>query len=211
MTRAVPNVSRPPRHLALAGLAVCGVLAGGFLGGTTNAVNGWVSPEYFVAVLGWDGIEDVWRASIAQGMFEGLVFGIFFSLVFTVATGIITESSCSFGFAFLYLLGILVGRLVCWVLGGLAATGLATLSPAFYRQTFFKVPKDPGSMLRYAWVGGSIWGAELGGLVAVVVGLVLLRSSWRRQTGGESMSSNMVLQPTGHTKDGSSSHNVTPA
>ena len=95
----LPVLPRETRGFALVGIALCGVLASGILGGTTNAVNGWVSPTYFVTILGWRGVGDVWRASIAQGVFEGLVFGIFFSLIFTVGTGLITELSCSFGFA----------------------------------------------------------------------------------------------------------------
>jgi hypothetical protein len=181
MPTGLPEITRQPRPLALAAIAVSGVLAGGFLGGSTNAVNGAVSPTYFVTILGWHGVEDVWRACIAQGVFEGLLFGIFFSLVFTVATGIITGASCSFGFAFKHLLAILGGAYVCWALGGLAAMGLATLSPEFYRRAFIGVPEEFGPMVRYAWVGGSIWGAEFGGLVSVVVGLVVLRANWRRQ------------------------------
>ena len=77
-----PLITQPPRPLAVAAIAISGVLASGFLGGTTNVVNGAVSPTYFVNVLGWHGIEDVWRASIAQGIFEGLLFGIAFSLLF---------------------------------------------------------------------------------------------------------------------------------
>ena len=38
-------------------------------------------------------------------------------------------------------------------------------------------------MLAYAWVGGSIWGVQLGGLVSVVLGLVVLRANWRRSQG----------------------------
>jgi hypothetical protein len=155
-------------------------MASGFLGGTTNAVNGWVSPTYFVTILRWQGVEDVWRASIAQGIFEGLIFGVFFSLVFTIATGIITRASCTLGFALRHLLGILAGVYVCWAFGGLAAIGLAALSPEFYRRAFYGVPQEMGPMLRYAWVGGSIWGAELGGLVSVLIGLVVLRANWRR-------------------------------
>jgi len=176
----IPNVTYTPRPLALAGIAVCGVLACALLGGTTNVVNGWVSPEYFVTILRWDPNSDVWRAAIAQGIFEGLMFGIFFSLVFTVATGLITRGSCSFGFAFKHLLGILVGAYLCWTFGGLVAVGLATLSPQFYRQTFIGVPQDFNAMLRYAWVGGSIWGAEFGGVFSIVVGVVVLRANWQR-------------------------------
>jgi hypothetical protein len=140
-----------------------------------------VSPAYFVTILGWQRVEDVWRASIAQGAFEGLLFGIPFSLLFAVGTGIITSASCSISFALKHLLGILGGAYFCWTFGGLAAMGLATLSPEFYRQAFFGVPEEFGPMLRYAWVGGSIWGAEFGGFASVVVGLVILRANWRSQ------------------------------
>ena len=78
------EVKQDARPLALAGIAVSTVLVSAFFGGSTNAINGWVSPSYFVTILGWRGVENVWRASIAQGIFEGLLFGVFFSLLFTV-------------------------------------------------------------------------------------------------------------------------------
>ena len=71
-----------------------------------------------------------------------------------------------------------------------AAIGMATLSPEFYRRTFIGVPEEFGPMIRYAWVGGSIWGAEFGGLISVVVGLVVMRANWRRQ-----ISSEVVTEP----------------
>jgi hypothetical protein len=184
MTTALPEIRQEPRPLSVAAIAVVGVLASGFLGGSTNAVNGAVSPTYFVTILYWHNVEDVWRASIAQGIFEGLLFGIFFSLLFTVTTAIVTGAACSFGFAFKHLLAIVGGVYVCWAIGGLAAMGLATLSPEFCRSAFIGVPEDFGPMLRYAWVGGPIWEAEFGGLVSVVVGLVILRANWRRQCRG---------------------------
>src|SRR4051794_5534138 len=87
------------RPLDLAAIAITGVLAGGLLGATTNAINGRVSPLYFVTILGWRDVADVWRASIAQGVFEGLLFGTFFSVLFTAATGLITGAACPLGFA----------------------------------------------------------------------------------------------------------------
>jgi hypothetical protein len=168
------------RPLALFGVAVTGVFASAALGAATNAVNGWVSPLYFVTIMGWQGVEDVWRASIAQGIFEGLCFGVFFSLIFTAGVGIITRASCSYGFALRHLLGIVAGAIVCWAIGGVAAIGLASLSQEFYQRAFIGVPEEPGPMLAYAWVGGSIWGVQLGGFVSVVLGLVVLRANWRR-------------------------------
>ena len=99
MTEPAPDGVPPARPLALFGIAVTGLFASASLGAVTNAVNGWVSPLYFVTILGWQGVEDVWRASIAQGLFEGLCFGAFFSLVFASGVGIITRASSSYGFA----------------------------------------------------------------------------------------------------------------
>ncbi len=178
-----PDEKSAPRSrpLDLAAIALTGVLAGGLLGAITNAVNGWVSPLYFVTILGWQDVEDVWRASIAQGLFEGLLFGVFFSLIFTVVSGLISRAACPYGFAFKHLLGILAGAFVCWVVGGLAGMGLASLSPEFFRRALIGVPAEFAPMIRYAWVGGSIQGIEPGGLVAVILGLVVLRSNWRRR------------------------------
>jgi hypothetical protein len=81
-----------------------------------------------------------------------------------------------------YLLSISVIALVCWAIGGLIAIGLASLSPEFYRHTFREVPEEFFEMLRYAWVGGSIWGLELGGFAAVIVGSVLFRAKWHLLT-----------------------------
>jgi len=51
--RPLPDLQQQPRPLALAAIALCGVLASAFLGGTTNAVNGWVSPTYFMRFFDW--------------------------------------------------------------------------------------------------------------------------------------------------------------
>jgi hypothetical protein len=169
------------RPFALAAVAVSGVLAGGFLGATTNAVNAIVSPLYFVTILHWRDVENVWRAGVAQGALEGLLFGVLFSLIFSAATGIITGCACTYRFAVKHLLGILAATYASWALGGAAGVGLAAISPEWYRRTFVGVPQEFGAMLAYGWVGGSIWGAELGCLMWVILGLVVLRSNWRRR------------------------------
>src|SRR5262249_27785447 len=125
MAEPILEVGTPARPVALFGIALSGVLAAAGLGAITSAVNGWVSPLYFVNVLGWRDVENVWRASIAQGFFEGLGFGMLFALVFTSGVGIITRASCTYGFAARHLLGIVAGALACWLIGGTAAIGLA--------------------------------------------------------------------------------------
>ena len=83
MTEPIPDTNTRARPVTLFAIALTVVFASTCLGALTNAVNGWVSPLYFVTILGWRDVENVWRASIAQGIFEGLLFGVFFSMVFT--------------------------------------------------------------------------------------------------------------------------------
>lgn len=178
MTAAAPTAEWRP--LALAGTFGTGVLASAGLGAFTNSVNGAVSPTYFVRILRWHDVENVWRASIAQGVFEGILYGLFFSLVLTSVIGVVSRGRCPYGFAAGHLTGVFGATLLCWVLGGLIGVGLSALSPEFYRRAFIGVPEDPGEMCRYAWVGGSIWGAVFGGLACVILGAILFVPRWRR-------------------------------
>lgn len=173
----------PTRPITLFVIAATGVLASACLGAATNAVNGQVSPRYFVTVMGWERVGDVWRAAIAQGVFEGLLFGLAFSLLFTVGTGIITRVRCGYGFAFKHIMGIVAAAIASWLIGGSTAMLLAWISPEFYRLAFNGVPLEFGPMLAYAWVGGSIWGVQFGGFASMILGLVVLRANWRRQPG----------------------------
>ena len=175
---ATAGTSRPFALVAAAGTTI---LAGAVIGASTNAINGAVSPTYFVNVLGWQAVSNVWRASIAQGIFEGVVFGVAFAAVFTLTIGIVTRATCPYRTVLRWLLMIVAATYACWAAGGLIAMGLAALSPEFYREAFIGVPQELGPMLRYAWVGGSIWGAQFGGLLSLVIGLVLFRAKWRRQ------------------------------
>ncbi len=59
--------------------------------------------------------------------------------------------------------------------------GLATLSPDFYRSTFTGVPSEFGAMLKYAWVGGSIWGVIFGAVLSVVIACTMAAADWRRR------------------------------
>ncbi len=181
MPDRAPDVELPTRPLALFGVAVTGVFASAALGAVTNAINGWICPEYFVAVMRWHLVIDVWRASIANGIYEGALFGTFFSLLFAVGIGIITRVTCPYLYAIRYLLGTVAGAFVCWMVGGIIALMLASLSPEFYRATFDGVPNEFSAMLRYAWVGGSIVGVQMGGLVCVFLGLVVLGTTWIRK------------------------------
>ena len=165
---------------ALFGLLLTGPVAGAALGVLTNAVNGAVSPTYFRNVMDWHDVGDVWRASVAQGAFEGILCGLAAAVCFAVVVGLVSRGCSPYGLAARYLLTVAGLASGAWILGGLIAVGLATLSPEFYRHTFIGVPTTWGPLLRYAWVGGSIWGVQFGGLAALIVACVAFGTRWRR-------------------------------
>jgi hypothetical protein len=177
---AGPPLRRPYRPAALVGIAITAVVAGMFVGATTNAVNGAVSPTYFEIVMGWDS-SGVWLASVQQGILEGFVIGIFLSFILTLAIGLITRASCTYGHALRWLAGVVVAVFRLWMIGGIVAVVWAAVSPGSYRNTFIREPLNFWQTVRFAWVGGTIWGAYLGGLLAVGVGLVLFHVRWRRE------------------------------
>lgn len=166
----------------LIGIFATGVLCGALVGAVSNLVNGVVSPFYFVTVLGWEDITNIWRASIARGVFEGIMSGLFLSLIFSSVVGIITRATCSYRLGLRYLIGIGLGALLCWCAGGLLGIMLASLSPEFYGSTSGGAPSETVEMLKYAWVDGSIRGAHLGGVLSVVLALVLFRARWSNET-----------------------------
>jgi hypothetical protein len=201
-----------PRPLALYAIAVWAVLMGVIVGVTTNTINSWVSPAYtsysryaffgwlrhkaFLRALFWPNDQDYWHGGFALGIGWGLFFGVILSALFTVSIGVITRRSCSFTFAFKYLLGILLGVIICWAIGGLIALG----ATSFYcglsgRKIIFLILQD-------AWVGGSTWGVELGVFLSLLVAIVLLRAKWLRQLTGSSTAPNdptlfLSAPPTG--------------
>jgi hypothetical protein len=167
-------------YLTIIWVALSCVLTGGLIGASTNAINGFVSPKYFQNILGWN-FQDIWSASIAQGIFEGLIYGVIFSIVFGATFAHVTKGQATYRFALNQLIRIIGCVYLCWTLGGLVAMGLAVLSPDFYRETFRQVPEDYGQMLGYAWVGGSIWGGMIGGLFGLLLGALGVRTNWKTE------------------------------
>jgi hypothetical protein len=167
------------RLLAPIGSFATGTALGGVLGAATNAINGRVSPEYFRAILRWPEAVDVPRAALAQGIFEGLIYGTILSLVFTVVATIATRCRGTYRDILTPLVAAFGGALAGWLIAGVIAICLAQLSTDFYRHAFYRVPEDASGMLRYAWVGGSIWGVEFGGVIAVIISATLFSIRWR--------------------------------
>lgn len=170
-----PSSTRP---LDLAVIPFLIVVAAMAFGASTNAINGLVSEQYFVTIMGWSDVVSIWRAAVVQGIFEGSLFGVVLALVFTMSSGLITGTKAPFVFYARHVGGILVGAFACWVLAGAIAVLLCLFSPEWFQRAVRGAPSEAGAMVTYAWVAGSIWGAQLGGVVSTLVGLVILRSRW---------------------------------
>jgi len=169
------------KPFSLVGIWVTGILGAAVLGAVVNFDNAHVSELYFRNVMQWNDVSHISRAIVAQGVFEGLVCGLFLSTIFTSIAGIVSRAQCSYALGVQYVGGSFLTAFGCWVAGGLLAVALASLSPEFYRHTFIRVPEDADERLRYAWVGGSIWGIQLGGVGATFVFVALFRAAWRQK------------------------------
>jgi len=62
---AMADIELPVRPGALAATALTGIFAGGFIGATTNAINGAVSPLYFITIMRWPDV-NVWEAAMRR-------------------------------------------------------------------------------------------------------------------------------------------------
>ena len=69
---------------------------------------------------------------------------------------------------------------ICWVIGGLFAVLLCSINPNFYHKLFPITPAENVEMLKFAWVGGSIWGGIIGGLLSSILGVVMLNNRWHQ-------------------------------
>lgn len=161
-------------------VALTCVLAGGFIGATTNMINGAVSPYYFKVIMYWD-FQDIWTASVAQGILEGLLYGVIFAVIFATGLGLVTKGQSSYNFALRQILKIVAIVFSCWTIGGLIAIFLSLLSPDFYKVHFPLTPLDKVEMVKFAWVGGSIWGGMIGGLLGAILGVIVTKNSWTKQ------------------------------
>lgn len=160
-------------------VAILCIALGAFVGAATNMLNALVSPGYYTIVMKW-AFQDVWSAAVAQGIMEGSIFGILFAMVFATGYGVVTKGRAPLGFARFLLTRILMLVLAAWMAGGTLAVALAVLSADFFRAHVPLAPRDTTELLRFAWVGGSIQGAQFGGLLCAVLGIVVARNAWSK-------------------------------
>jgi len=161
------------------GIWMTGIVGAATIGALTNVINGQVSELYYRTILHWHSVENIQRAIIAQGVFEGLICGLILSTLFTAVIAVVSGARCSYALGARFVSGLFATVFACWVLGGVLAIGLVWLSPEFYCSHFIGVPSGVAEQLRYAWVGGSIWGVQFGGVAVTFLFMALFRAKWR--------------------------------
>jgi len=170
----------PKKPLALVQIAVILVFAGALIGASTNLINGLVSEIYFKNIMGWN-FKGIWIAAISQGIFEGTLYGVLFSLIYTTSFAFITKVRGDWNFAKGVFFKIIPLIYACWVIGGVIAVLLAFIFWEEYDQVIIKVPQEIGSRMGYAWVGGSIIGGVIGGIIAVPYSVIITTINWLKE------------------------------
>ena len=166
-----------PNYLKIFFIVISCILFGGLIGAILNIINLFISSTYFINILDW-GEENIWFFTILQGIIEGIIYGGIFSIIYVIVFEIITKNIGTYNFAFKVLLKTPLIIFFCWIVGGIFAIILATISPELYKSTFYMVPEEKTAMLKYAWVGGSIWGEIFGGILALISSTTGMKYKW---------------------------------
>lgn len=154
-------------------------IIGGVIGGTTNWINGKISKEYFKLVMDWN-FPNVRYVAIIQGIFEGLGYGIVFSCIFTIGFAWITKMKADWGFTIQQLKKIVLIIYGGWFLGGSLTMLFTLVFPAtFEAYLIYILSTKKLALVRFAWVGGSVWGGMIGGVIALIWGLINTKKEWK--------------------------------
>lgn len=153
-------------------LFLCVVSVGFVNGILMNAINFFLSPDYFDFVIRSNDFWDI----IKQGALEGLFFGCIFSTVFTSLVFIVSKSSCPLSVSTSYFPRIVSVIWGGWFVGGFNGIVINLLFPEF----FFGPAPLRLDHLRFFWVGGSIYGAYFGSFLALLLGCVWFKRDWKR-------------------------------
>ena len=105
---------------------------------------------------------------------------MFFSLVFSCVYIISNKAELTVVSSIKWILFMGLIAIALWMLGGIIAILLSVLSPEFYKKTFIGVPDEFGAMIRYAWVGGSIWDVSFGGILVMIIGTIMFRNNYKQ-------------------------------
>lgn len=154
-------------------------IAGGLLlGAGTNSINGYVSPEYFRGVMGWQ-TPHIWAAAIAQGAIEGIAYALLGTMMLLSAALVFTRCVLTTRIVIRLQASAFVTVAILWLVGGSIAVVAARFYPHVCAPRYFGYSTLWPAAGYYAWVRGSIWGSIYGSIVAVILSLVINHSLLR--------------------------------
>jgi hypothetical protein len=161
-------------------LCFVATICGAVLGAVTNLIDGHVSRDYFAITMGCD-----WNAgaglAVSDGAVAGTLLGLFFGALLAIAVSASTRLRCPPWLALRAFCEALAIVMLCWLAGGMAGATLARLWPRLWGFHFVGVPPRV-NLSRFAWVGGTIWGAYGGTMLALNVCCVRVHLRWRRMS-----------------------------
>ncbi|MEM1012009.1 MAG: hypothetical protein AAGI46_07285 [Planctomycetota bacterium] len=147
---------------------------GGLLGILTNLSHAAISGEYFSLVLNRGGSPQ--SIAFEHGWIEGGISGFAFGLLLTLFAGASGWAWLSWRNMVRPVVFGLIAAAICMIVGGIAgATWAAVSSDSFISN--FRQARRASNVVAFAWVGGSIWAAYGGVLVAMITAAVV----WTRQ------------------------------
>ena len=128
----------------------------------------------------WDSHE-VPPAAVAQGAVEGCVLGLLYGLVLSITAAASARLRCPASLMLATALRTVPIAMACWALGGLGGVAFAAADPHGFRSMFVPGGGVPLTdwLLKYAWVGGSIWGAYGGAGVGAIYASIRLHRQWQ--------------------------------
>lgn len=111
-----------------------------------------------------------------------VVWGSFLAIVFDTGAKWITKDRAPYRVLCRYILLLIAGACLGWLLAGFMALGTEGLLPRSIVQNDSFSGHTSEYLMRRAWVSGAVWGAPLGGVMALVFALILLARRWQRVT-----------------------------
>lgn len=185
-------------------LWLCGVFAGMGIGGATNAINSYISREFFdsfadirtqvgMAVITkshWKIIQE----EFVTGLFGGIAFWIAVSTLFTIYTVVVSRASCPLGVSMRFLSSVAETALLSWLGGGLNGALIGLFIPVAWAHLLegmlgifapWSQAINMGSTsldrARWLWVGGSTIGVQFGAFAGLIYGCTSFTRYWQRR------------------------------
>lgn len=178
---------------SLFAIVAVSIISGMTTGVATNAVNAFVSGDYYYLRLGFSG-RGITQAIIGQGAIEGSGLGAVFGVILVIsAIAIRGGNRCELAIVWPIIVRCI--RIVCaaWVAGGILGAMVGLICPHVF--VAWGVP-DVVSMAGYGWVLGAIHGAYAGALIAAIYGPIHLHRTHKSQLQQPGFAVRQTVLPT---------------